>query len=226
MDSEIPASRSPASPYRYVLFDWDGCLAQSLEVWMEAFKATFEQFGLFPEERAIARQFGDWHGPKGLGVSDADYDRFLDVLLGTVNAELPHVQLYPGAWDLVDALRESGNRVGLITSSHSESLRHTLRNSGLEGHLDVVVTARDVANHKPHPDAIELALTKMGGQPDGAVMVGDSSKDLGAAKNAGIDSILVFPPSHERYYDVSELRQFDPTYVCTSFKEVKNILLP
>lgn len=218
---------SPKPPrYRYVLFDWDGCLAQTLSIWMNAYVATFEKFGLFPEERAIARQMGDWHGPKSLGVSEADYQTFIDLVAAAVRVELPQVALYPGALDLVHALKERNVNVCLNTTTHPDSLRHALQNSGLAALFDVVITSVDVTNHKPHAESIELALARMGGSVADAVMIGDSSNDLGAAKNAGTDSILVYPPAHELFYDLSELQHFNPTYVCATFEDVKEILLP
>ena len=56
-------------------------------------------------------------------------------------------------------------------------------------------------------------------------MVGDSAKDLGAAANAGIDSILVYPEAHAAYYDLDVLRRFKPSYVCASVREAKVVVL-
>jgi len=88
-----------------------------------------------------------------------------------------------------------------------------------------MVTVEDVANHKPHAEPIERALELIGGDPTSAVMIGDSDKDLGAARNAGIDSILFAPPDHDEIYDAEHLASFDPTHTCRSFADVRRVLL-
>lgn len=51
--------------YTYILLDWDGCLAKTLDLWLEVYQQTFAEYNIFPEDKAIIQQvFGDWNGPK------------------------------------------------------------------------------------------------------------------------------------------------------------------
>jgi phosphoglycolate phosphatase-like HAD superfamily hydrolase len=56
-------------------------------------------------------------------------------------------------------------------------------------------------------------------------MVGDSASDIGAANNAGVDSILFFPPSHSRFYDIEKLKNLQPTYIIEDFRDIVRIAL-
>ena len=55
-------------------------------------------------------------------------------------------------------------------------------------------------------------------------MLGDSEKDVRAAHNAGIDSILFFPPEHNDYYSLEELAADKPTHIIHSWRELLNQL--
>lgn len=50
-------------------------------------------------------------------------------------------------------------------------------------------------------------------------MIGDSDKDLGAARNFGIDSVLFYPAEHKKFYDLEKLKELEPTYflVCCHY---------
>jgi phosphoglycolate phosphatase-like HAD superfamily hydrolase len=68
-------------------------------------------------------------------------------------------------------------------------------------------------------------LAEMGGLKRQAVMVGDSDKDIRAAHNAGIDSILFYPIEHQSFYDVNTLRSYTPKFIVHSFVELGTLLL-
>lgn len=79
-------------------------------------------------------------------------------------------------------------------------------------------------HHKPHPEPLEKALRLLGGTKTGAVMIGDSDKDLGAANNTGVDSILFYPSEHKKFYNLARLKQLNPTYVVDDFRQVLEIV--
>ena len=55
-------------------------------------------------------------------------------------------------------------------------------------------------------------------------MIGDSRKDLEAAKNAEIDSLLFYPKSHSIFYDLKNLKTYNPTYIITRFDQALQYL--
>ena len=81
--------------------------------------------------------------------------------------------------------------------------------------------------HKPDPRRVHEALRRLGGSTNDAVMIGDAkTKDLGAARSAGVHSALVYPQEHRSFHSLEELLTFEPTYVCDSFPALGAILLP
>jgi len=209
--------------YKYIFFDWDGCLAKTLQIWLEAYKAVFAEYGIYPEDREIAEKvFGDWNGPRKLGVEDID--SFTRKLLAIVNEKSLDVKLHDGVKEILDTLKSRGRRLALLTSSKRAIIETGLRNNRIEEYFEIIFTTEDVENNKPHPEMINKAINKLNGNKEGSIMIGDSKKDLGAANNAKIDSILFYPKEHELFYDFELLNSYKPTYVIDDFKELGRIL--
>ena len=94
-----------------------------------------------------------------------------------------------GARGLIEDLKRAGRRVVLASSAKPEEVDHYLDLLDARRLADGWTTAGDVEETKPAPDLVQVALEKLG--LGGAVMVGDSTWDCEAAKNAGIRTIAV-----------------------------------
>ena len=53
-------------------------------------------------------------------------------------------------------------------------------------YFDLLVTADDVTNHKPHPEPLLRALERFAATPAEAIYVGDSTHDIVAGRAANI----------------------------------------
>ncbi len=209
--------------YNYILFDWDGCLAQTLTVWMKSYKEIFAKYQLHPTDHEIStKAFGDPHGPLKLGIKNLEeYNQKLNNL---VTPRLKSVKLSENAFEVLNTLKEKGKKIALVTTSPRKMIKDPLKINKLNEIFDVILAAEDVKNHKPDPEVINLALEKMNGIKDEAIIIGDSKSDLGAAKNAGIDSILYYPKKNEVFYDLETLKTYDPTFVVSTFLEILEII--
>lgn len=209
--------------YSFILFDWDGCLAKSLDIVLDAYKAVFAVYDIYPDDRTITHEvFGDWNGPKKLGIKDID--TYTQRFLSKVNEKYPSVTLYKDVYDVLVKLKSKGKKMALITTSKRDSIQPVLINNRLDSMFDVILAAEDVSNHKPDPEIINKAIVRLGGSKDTSILVGDSKSDLGAANNAGIASILFYPKHNERFYKINELKKFKPTYIVNDFKKVLDII--
>ena len=62
---------------------------------------------------------------------------------------------------------------------------------GIGKHFSTILGYDSVKNPKPHPEMVNKILNKYSIENTNAQMIGDSHKDIIAANNAGIDSVLV-----------------------------------
>lgn len=210
--------------YNTVLFDWDGNLAMTLHVWLEATRVPFENRGITITDRQLTMDiFGRVvEGFAEYGITDID--AAIKEMDDTAKRLLPQVDLYPDALYVLGEIKKKGRRTALITTSLRENVLHLLDKYNIHNFFDVVIAHEDTTKHKPHAEPLEKALQLLGASKNDAVMIGDSINDIDAANNAGVASILFFPDSHEVFYDLTELQNHKPTYTVTDFKQVLEII--
>ena len=209
--------------YQYILLDWDGNLAKTLDIWLEVCREILEKRGHYLSDEEVAAGFGAFAAQlKALGVDDTETAfSELDELAAK---RLPNVELYPDALEVLELLHNQGKSLALITTSRHKTIKHLLEKYNMAKFFSVIISGDDVTHHKPHPEPLEKALKALGGSKHKAVMIGDSDKDLGAAANAKIDSILFYPPEHTKFYDLEKLKKLKPTYIVDDFRQVLNIV--
>lgn len=208
---------------QYILLDWDGNLAKTLDVWLHACRVPLEKRGIILTDEEIATCFGmpverftEW------GITDVD--TAIDEMDAVAVKLLPEVELYPDVLEVLESFRKLGKHTALITTSGRSKVLHLLDKYDMHRYFDVVVAYEDTKQHKPHPEPLEFALEQLGGHKDNAVMIGDSDKDIGAANNAGVDSILFYPDEHKKFYKISELQKLKPTHTVEDFRQILDII--
>jgi HAD superfamily hydrolase (TIGR01509 family) len=207
--------------YQAYLFDWDGTLARTLEEWLRLLRDAYLAYGIELDDKTIIGGFGNWKAAIDFGLAEEHYAAYRAEIGRKSHAALSQAPLYEGSRELLTTLRSNNKQLGLLTSSSSETIHAVLQFHGLDTMFDVVITGDDVEKHKPDPECIVAALDALHLDPAQAVMVGDSDKDLGAATNAEIDSILYFPDTHNLFYELEELKKLDPTYVISNWSELQ-----
>ena len=101
--------------------------------------------------------------------------------------------LYNGISTLINHLHSRKIRLSVATNAPSRFARRMLTRLGVAQQFDYIIGGRDVENPKPHPEMIHLILDNCRFNPehDRALMVGDSNKDMKAARQAGITGAFV-----------------------------------
>ncbi len=209
--------------YDYILLDWDGNLAKTLDIWLESCRQPFAKRGLKLTDRQIGASFGGLKTHlEQWGIYDVD--EFIDEMDKASIAMMPNAELYPDALEVLEELHKRGKKLALVTTSFHDTVKSVFDRYGLDELFDAVVTHHDTKNHKPHIEPLEYALKALDGTKDRAVMIGDSDKDLGAAQNYKIDSVLFYPPEHEKFYDLDELKKHKPTHIVDDFRKILDIV--
>ncbi|MEJ2116483.1 MAG: HAD-IA family hydrolase [Alphaproteobacteria bacterium] len=177
-----------------VLFDLDGTMVDSAPDLIKATNFTLQQYGWEPVAGDIIRPaisvgavsmimagLGA-HGAKpGTEQIEQMRDVFLDYYVKHLSVES---RAFPGFLEAAKTLRAEGARLGVCTNKREDLALHLLRELQLD-ELFEAVTGRDTfAVCKPHPGHLLGALEMMGGDPERAVMVGDSVPDAEAARSA------------------------------------------
>ena len=171
-----------------VLFDMDGVLVKSAEVWFRVVEAAGSRF----RGRPITRQeftptFGQGTAADipyfGLTCTVFELDAFY--VAQFVN-HLDAVWVNPDARSVLETLAARGVRRALVTNTVGPLASAIIERAELTPWLETHATADRVAEAKPAPDLVLLACRELGVAPEEAVMVGDSRFDRLAAERAGV----------------------------------------
>jgi HAD superfamily hydrolase (TIGR01549 family) len=124
---------------------------------------------------AILRETGHAVPPRRRGGSWLHAEAYAR-LVGSVHP-------LPGARELLAYLSQSGVPWAVATSARGDSARPTLEALGIGPNVPVV-TRDQVAHAKPDPDLFHAAAERLGVAIEDSVVVGDSVRDMLAARRA------------------------------------------
>lgn len=97
----------------------------------------------------------------------------------------------PGAHELLEAAKDRGVHVAVVTSSPEFVARTFLEAHGLDGHVSSVVSADSVIQGKPHPEPFLAALKQAGLPAERGLAVEDSAAGAQSAMAAGLATYLI-----------------------------------
>jgi HAD superfamily hydrolase (TIGR01509 family) len=215
-------------PYRAVIFDMDGVLADSEPVYLEAINAVLESLGKEMSHELHEAIMG--HGveatwevlidqlslPGELEDYIEPYDRELIERLARLNTPLP------GARELIQDLEHRRVPIAVASSSWPGWMKALLGGIGLSDAFPVQVSATMVQHPKPAPDLYLLAASRLGIEPEACLAIEDTGTGLKAARAAGMFAVQVraastaFPPLPEADLVIDTLAQFDLSLVTSN----------
>ena len=110
--------------------------------------------------------------------------------------------LYDGIQETLQTLYAKGVKLSVATNAPTKFAKNMLGHLGVDCLFDVIIGADKVSASKPDPQMLNEILKhyNFDHAQDKAWMVGDNSKDMLSAKNAGIDSMFAtwgFSPQSE-----------------------------
>ena len=189
-----------------VVFDLDGVIVDSEQVWDEVREAYVRETGGTYAEHATRAM---------MGMSSPEWSRYMGEALhvpGTpeeINAAIGERMLarygeapplLPGA---IEAVRRIGSRMPLAiaSSSNRELIDVVLRVSGLAADFAATVSSEEVPRGKPSPDVYLEAARRLGVDAARCGAVEDSHNGIRSAKAAGMRVVAVpnphYPPDDE-----------------------------
>jgi HAD superfamily hydrolase (TIGR01509 family) len=209
-----------------VVFDLDGVLVQSEEVWDAARREVVAEAGLpWPDDATRAM----------MGMSSVEWSSYLHDRLGVplspeqINADVLRrvEQVYRRAVPWIAGAQEAVERIGerwplgLATSSNREIIDVVLDAGGLRDRFAATVSSEEVGAGKPAPDVYLEALRRLGVAPEHAAAIEDSTNGLLAAQAAGMGVIAIpndAQPPESRGLSVAavvldSLRELTPEFV-------------
>ena len=207
-----------------ILFDFEGTLVDfqwKLSAAVEEVLQALEGMG-FARDRIESRKYSTLL-PEALRLASesglradhvretifAIYDRYDE-------DALTRWSLRPGVHTFLRTITEEGIRAGLVSNVGVKALLRALPKLGLDRFFEVALSRNDVANFKPSPDGINLALERMGAKRERSIFVGDSLDDIHGARNAGLRVIIISEGENLK----EDILAAKPTHVIQGYDEL------
>jgi HAD superfamily hydrolase (TIGR01509 family) len=189
-----------------VIFDLDGVLLQSEEVWDE----VREEF-----VRARGGRYDAEAQRAMMGMSSPEWSRYIHDELGVpdspeeISAEVVHRMeaRYRERLPLIEGAREAVERMaarwplGLASSSNRPLIDAVLELAALEEYFRVAVSSEEVGRGKPAPDVYLETARRLGVAAERCAAIEDSHNGVRSAKAAGVLVVAIpnpsFPPDED-----------------------------
>jgi len=189
-----------------VVFDLDGVLLDTEELWDEARRQLAEERGGRWHEQAQRAMMGmsspEWsrYMHDEIGLPDPPEEIAAEVVRRLEELYRERLPVIPGA---IEAVRRLGQRwpLGVASSSNRPLIDLFLELTGTADFFQATVSSEEVARGKPAPDVYLEAARRLGVDPGRAVAIEDSENGIRSAAAAGMHVIATpnraFPPSAE-----------------------------
>ncbi|VEU83102.1 prolipoprotein diacylglyceryl transferase [Acholeplasma hippikon] len=187
-----------------VLFDLDGTLLDTLALIKVNTRETFKKF--LPNINLSDDELKAFFGPtlhESFSWYEKDPKKIEQMVTfyrerNRINHHELGVKGFPHAYEALEALKNNGYLIGVVSSKKKEFVELGLEQNDLLKFVDVVVGSDDVNKHKPHPEPILKALEILNVTKENATYVGDHANDVLAAKACGMRAIGVSYSIHYR----------------------------
>jgi len=210
-----------------VVFDFDYTLADSSQGAIECINFALTEMGLAQvSEEAACRTIGlslhetfltlgDHHEPHRCEEFHQLFVQRAEEVMSKLTV------LYESVPPMVEALRESGLRLAIVSTKYRRRISEVLRREELLHGFEVVIGGEDVKQHKPHPQGLFEAMEKLGCSAASIVYVGDSVVDAELAKRAGVPLIAVLSGvTPKNHFD-----SYQPLAVLENVSHLPNVLI-
>lgn len=179
--------------YKYVIFDLDGTLLNTLDDLGDAGNYTCRQMG-WPEHSIDAYRYFVGNGMEKLVERfTPEKHRTTDELKTAYDIFMPYYHAhkedktrpYAGIAELLSALRASDVKFAVLTNK-ADHLAKPIMERYFPGVFSFVQGALPGRPTKPDPALLHELMKKMGAVPPETLFVGDSNVDIRTAKNGGL----------------------------------------
>jgi HAD superfamily hydrolase (TIGR01509 family) len=177
---------------RCVIYDCDGVLFDSFEANTKLYNDLCVSVGRGPlreEEMEYVHMHTVFEAIHFIFGNEDDLEKKALEMLREKQVDLKnyiaYLKMEPHLFQILEKLKEKGI-LRVINTNRTTSMEHIMDRFNLRPYFEMVVTALDVKNPKPHPESIEKIIAAFQLKKEEAVFVGDSEVDRQTAESAGV----------------------------------------
>ena len=170
------------------IWDLDGTLIDSYEVFLEALSESFANFNR-PFDRETVYNFIKGQSVNALlKEQPVPFQEIKEDFTANSTAKNDKIKLMVGAKEVLDWTQKEKIQ-NFIYTHNGKNAYDLLNQLEISPYFLEIVTSENGFKRKPHPEAINYLLKKYKLKPEETYYIGDRILDIEAAHNSGIQSI-------------------------------------
>jgi HAD superfamily hydrolase (TIGR01509 family) len=188
-----------------ILFDMDGVLIDSLDLWWHSLNSALKAFN---HEEISREDFASnyWGYELSENLRRAGLSPEIGDLCNAIYFKhIDEIRLYPDTLETLQKL--DGYKKAIVTNTPKDCARQIYQKLNLEKYFDAIITRDQVARGKPSPEIVFEACERLGVSPMDALLVGDTPSDVKAGKAAGCTVVGINTEADFKIGEISELVQ-------------------
>lgn len=229
---------------KYIIFDLDGTLVDSMGIWNISDQMLIEKYGQVHKDLETIQidrnaflhknQEGDTYVKylkyliEKYNFSIKDYNKLTIIRKKIVDLLGAEVDFKPDVVELILKLKNLGFIIILATMSSQNELdiytkknKKMIKQMDIERTFDLILTVNDVENKKPHPEMFNKIVQYYNTTPNECLIIEDSYTGILASKNAGIEVINIY----DKYADMDRDKINELTdYSIKEYKELIDLI--
>ena len=181
--------------YKYILFDFDGTLYDTVEGITKSAQYALEKLGVSAELDELRCFAGPPLVDKFMEAYGLSHEKAWEAR-GLFQERYIPVGVYesrpfPGMKEFLAALKEKGLTLAVATSKPLDLAEHLLGRAGMREYFSVVRGSRLDGNNNSKQEIVEGVIASLGAEKEDCVLIGDTKYDIAGAHAAGVKCICV-----------------------------------
>ena len=180
-----------------IIFDMDGTLINSTEIEYQAWRNTFEDYGVALPYNCYIEDLGT----KSIElvkmylkhVPESEWDKAVrnkqEYIKEIINKQ--GIYFLPYAEQFLNQVKQFPLKMALATSSRREKVDFIFKKLKLSTYFDTVITGDDVKNGKPDPEIFLKAAGQLHLSPQEVIVIEDAANGVKAAKNGNMKCMAI-----------------------------------
>lgn len=188
---------------KYIIFDLDGTLIDSMPVWEDTGRRFLENQGLpvpenlhqvvktqtLPQTATYFREV--------LGVKRTQEEIEKEIISFIEDAYANHIPLKPYAREFLEQEKKKGTKMCILTASELNYVSAGLERLALLPYFEFIMTCTEVGQYKHDGEVFRLAMERLGGTLAETVVFEDALYAVQGAKKAGFTVYAIADPVTE-----------------------------
>ena len=210
--------------YKYILFDFDGTIFDTVEGISKSARYAINKFGLDDSLEFLRCFAGPPLVDKFMEVYGFDREQAEQATAYFKERYQPiglyECRIFPGIKEMLQSLKAKGYKLGVATSKPQHLAEKLLQGEEMIELFDVICGSGLNGNNDSKESVLRRAMEALGADLESSVLVGDTKYDVLGAKACGVDCIGV----RFGYAAEGELEEAGATYIVEDVAELENLI--